>query len=100
MHQSMVLERFRFYPLSIHHFYLFQIQIYEILDVRFLFCIYFSRFYGLTERMSRMEATIGPILNKVDSVLERIDDMKKAKKKKRETIQRLMETIEDNEGCK
>ena len=47
-----------------------------------------------------MEATIGPILSKVDSVLERIDDMKKAKKKKRETIQRLMETIEDNEGCK
>ena len=47
-----------------------------------------------------MEATIGPILSKVDSVLERIDDMKKAKKKKRETIQMLMETIEDNEGCK
>ena len=50
--------------------------------------------------MGRMEATIGPILNKLDSVLERIDDMKKAKKKKRETFQRLMETIEDNEGRK
>ena len=29
------------------------------------------RFYGLTERMGRMEATIGPILNKLDSVLLR-----------------------------
>ena len=59
-----------------------------------------TRFYGLTERMGRMEATLGPIMSKIDSVLERLDDMKKAKKKKRDTIQRLMETIEDNEGCK
>jgi polycystin 2 len=59
-----------------------------------------DRFYGLTERMGRMEATLGPIMSKIDSVLERLDDMKKAKKKKRDTIQRLMETIEDNEGCK
>ena len=32
------------------------------------------RFYGLTERMGRMEATIGPILNKLDSVLIRYCD--------------------------
>ena len=47
-----------------------------------------------------MEATVGPILSKIDKVLERIDDMKRAKKKKRETFQRLMETIEANEGSK
>jgi len=57
-----------------------------------------DKFYGLTERMGRMEATIGPILSKIDSVLDRLDDMKKSKKKKKDTMQRLMETIEDNEG--
>merc|ERR1712032_1219427 len=41
-----------------------------------------DRFYGLTERMGRMEATIGPILNKLDSVLLRLDNMKRARMQK------------------
>ena len=44
------------------------------------------RFYGLTERMSKMEATIGPIVTKLDSILNKIDDTKWIKMKKKETI--------------
>ena len=50
--------------------------------------------------MSRMEATIGPILSKVDNVLNRIDEMKKTKRNKKLTMQNLVKTIEDNSECK
>ena len=58
------------------------------------------RFYGLTERMSKMEATIGPIVTKLDSILNKIDDAKRIKMKKKETMQRLIENIEDDDQSK
>ena len=35
--------------------------------------------------MSKMEATIGPIVTKLDSILNKIDDAKRIKMKKKET---------------
>ena len=58
---------------------------------------YCPRFYGLTERMSKMEATIGPIVTKLDSILNKIDDAKRIKMKKKETMQRLIENIEEDD---
>ena len=50
--------------------------------------------------MSKMEATIGPIVTKLDSILNKIDDTKRIKMKKKETIQRLIENIEDDDQSK
>ena len=47
--------------------------------------------------MSRMEATIGPIVTKLDSILNKIDDAKRIKMKKKETMQRLIENIEEDD---
>ena len=50
--------------------------------------------------MSKMEATIGPIVTKLDSILNKIDDAKRIKMKKKETMQRLIENIEDDDQSK
>ena len=55
------------------------------------------RFYGLTDRMSKMEATIAPIVTKLDTILNKIDDAKRIKMKKKETMQRLIENIEEDD---
>ena len=47
-----------------------------------------------------MEATIGPIVTKLDSILNKIDDAKRIKMKKKETMQRLIENIEDDDQSK
>ena len=57
----------------------------------------FTRFYELTERMSKMEATIAPILGKLDTILGRIDDAKRMKKQKKEAMASLITTIEEDE---
>ena len=54
----------------------------------------------MTERMGKMEATIGPIVTKLDSILNKIDDAKRIKMKKKETMQRLIENIEDDDQSK
>ena len=59
--------------------------------------IYIRRFYGLTDRMSKMEATIAPIVTKLDTILNKIDDAKRIKMKKKETMQRLIENIEEDD---
>jgi len=56
-----------------------------------------NRFYELTERMSKMEATIAPILGKLDTILGRIDDAKRMKKQKKEAMASLITTIEEDE---
>ena len=56
-----------------------------------------TRFYELTERMSKMEATIAPILGKLDTILGRIDDAKRMKKQKKEAMASLITTIEEDE---
>ena len=59
--------------------------------------MYIHRFYGLTDRMSKMEATIAPIVTKLDTILNKIDDAKRIKMKKKETMQRLIENIEEDD---
>ena len=41
--------------------------------------------------MSKMEATIGPIVTKLDSILNKIDDAKRIKMKKKEHFIKEME---------
>merc|ERR1719402_1729373 len=55
-----------------------------------------NKFYALQERVGRMEMSIGPIVSKIDSVLERLDDMKRAKRKKKDTLNKLVTNIEEN----
>merc|ERR1719471_983690 len=55
-----------------------------------------NRFYGLTERMTKMEATVAPLINKLDRILERIDDAWRMKKQKKDQMQGLIQEIEDN----
>ena len=57
---------------------------------------FFYRFYGLTERMTKMEATVAPLINKLDRILERIDDAWRMKKQKKDQMQGLIQEIEDN----
>ena len=57
---------------------------------------FFCRFYGLTERMTKMEATVAPLINKLDRILERIDDAWRMKKQKKDQMQGLIQEIEDN----
>ena len=47
--------------------------------------------------MSKMEATIAPILGKLDTILGRIDDAKRMKKQKKEAMASLITTIEEDE---
>ena len=51
------------------------------------------RFYELTERMTKMEGTIGPISNKLDSILEKIDDVKRVKKQKKDAMATFITNI-------
>ena len=44
-----------------------------------------------------MEATIGPILGKLDTILGRIDDAKRMKIQKKAAMQNLITTIEEDE---
>ena len=50
--------------------------------------------------MGRMEMSIGPIVAKIDSVLGRLDDMKRAKKKKKERMTQIIASINDNSDSK
>ena len=47
-----------------------------------------------------MEATIAPILGKLDTILGRIDDAKRMKKQKKEAMQNLITTIEEDDQRK
>ena len=58
-----------------------------------------GRFYELTERMSKMEATVGPIVSKLDSILSRIDDAKRIKKQKKEAMANFITNIEEDDQC-
>ena len=59
-----------------------------------------GRFYELTERMSKMEATVGPIVSKLDSILSRIDDAKRIKKQKKEAMANFITNIEEDDQRK
>ena len=43
-----------------------------------------------------MEATVAPLINKLDRILERIDDAWRMKKQKKDQMQGLIQEIEDN----
>ena len=55
------------------------------------------RFYELTERMSKMEASIAPIVTKLDSILGRIEDAKRIKMQKKVAMQSFISNIEDDD---
>lgn len=46
--------------------------------------------------MTKMEATVGPILNKLDRILERIDDAKRFKQQKKSEMKTFIEALEEN----
>ena len=50
--------------------------------------------------MTKMEATVGPILNKLDRILERIDDAKRIKQQKKSEMKTFIQELEDNTECK
>ena len=58
---------------------------------------YTIRFYELTERMSKMEASIAPIVTKLDSILGRIEDAKRIKMQKKVAMQSFISNIEDDD---
>ena len=43
-----------------------------------------------------MEATVGPILNKLDRILERIDDAKRIKQQKKSEMKTFIDALEEN----
>ena len=47
--------------------------------------------------MSRMEATVGPIVSKLDSILSRIDDAKRIKQQKKAAMANFITNIEEDE---
>ena len=49
--------------------------------------------------MTKMEATIGPIVNKLDSILGRIDDVKRVKKQKKDAMATFINNIEEDADC-
>ena len=50
--------------------------------------------------MTKMEGTIGPIANKLDSILEKIDDVKRVKKQKKDAMASFITNIEDDTESK
>lgn len=50
--------------------------------------------------MTKMEGTIGPIANKLDSILEKIDDVKRVKKQKKDAMASFISNIEEDNECK
>ena len=63
----------------------------------FIHTISLLRFYELTERMSKMEASIAPIVTKLDSILGRIEDAKRIKMQKKVAMQSFISNIEDDD---
>ena len=50
--------------------------------------------------MTKMEGTIGPISNKLDSILEKIDDVKRVKKQKKDAMATFITNIEEDNDRK
>ena len=46
-----------------------------------------------------MEATVGPIVSKLDSILSRIDDAKRIKQQKKAAMANFITNIEEDEQC-
>uniref|UniRef100_A0A1I8IZ99 EF-hand domain-containing protein n=1 Tax=Macrostomum lignano TaxID=282301 RepID=A0A1I8IZ99_9PLAT len=57
-----------------------------------------DEFTTLSRRVDRMEHSIGGIVNRIDSVLLKLESMERAKLKRRETMSRLLDSIGECEG--
>ncbi|PAA56728.1 hypothetical protein BOX15_Mlig009305g2 [Macrostomum lignano] len=57
-----------------------------------------DEFTTLSRRVDRMEHSIGGIVNRIDSVLLKLESMERAKLKRRETMSRLLDSIGKCEG--
>ncbi|KAG7153275.1 Polycystin-2-like [Homarus americanus] len=58
----------------------------------------FEEFSVLQRRVDRLEHSIGSIVSKIDAVLVKLDTMEKTKHKRRETMNKMMDTITENDG--
>jgi len=56
-----------------------------------------DEFQVLNRRVDKMEGSIGSILSKIDGVLEKLVSMEKVKTKRRETMNKLLQTISGTE---
>ncbi|XP_022247733.1 polycystin-2-like, partial [Limulus polyphemus] len=52
----------------------------------------------LSQRVDRMEHSIGSIVSKVDAVLMKMNGMEQAKAKRRENVSKILDTISENDG--
>ena len=59
-----------------------------------------SFIHSLTRRVDRMEHSIGAIVNKIDSVLLKLDGMERSKQKKKETMGKMLDNILEDDNCK
>ena len=50
--------------------------------------------------MTKMEGTIGPIANKLDRIQEKIDDVKRVKKQKKDAMASFITNIEEDTESK
>lgn len=55
-------------------------------------------FNVLSRRVDRMEHSIGSIVSKIDAVLAKMESMEKAKTRRRENMNKILDTISENEG--
>lgn len=57
-----------------------------------------EEFSGLTRRVDRMEHSISSIVSKIDGVLIKLEAMEKAKLKRKETMGKLLDSINEADG--
>ena len=50
-------------------------------------------FLELTQRVDNMELSIGSIVNKIDTVLMKLENMEKSKAKRREAMAKILEIV-------
>jgi len=55
-------------------------------------------FLGLARRVDKMESSISSIVNKIDTVLARLEMMEKTKFKRREAMTKILDQISESEG--
>ncbi|XP_076365526.1 polycystin-2-like isoform X2 [Tachypleus tridentatus] len=57
-----------------------------------------DEFNVLSRRVDRMEHSIGSIVSKIDAVLVKMNAMERAKAKRRENVNKILDTISETEG--
>ncbi|CAG0885259.1 unnamed protein product [Darwinula stevensoni] len=58
----------------------------------------FEEFSQLQRRVERMESTMGTIVPKIDAVLLKLDGMERAKQKRKQTMNKILDSITEDSG--